>query len=74
MNDTVVVALISTSGTFLTAVVALVLSYRGFASIDGRFGSLERRLDRIENDYREFYETQADYDKRLSNLEKPRLP
>lgn len=43
MTDTVTVALISTGGTLLTAVTALLLNYRGFVS-------LERRLERIEDD------------------------
>ena len=43
MSDTVTVALISTSGTFLVAVTALLLNYRGFVS-------LERRMERTEDD------------------------
>src|SRR5205085_4744717 len=66
MSDTVIVALISSGGSVLVAVTALLLNYRGFASIDGRFAalessingriaSLERRLEVIERDIKEFY-------------------
>jgi hypothetical protein len=44
MDNTVVVALISAGGSVLVAITALVLNYRGFASIGGRFGSLEARM------------------------------
>ncbi len=80
MSDTVIVALISASGSALVAVTALVLNYRGFASIDARFASLEasvnsrfasieRRLDLIQADIKEFYRLLADLDKRVSRLE-----
>jgi hypothetical protein len=45
MDNTVIVALISSSGSVLVAVTALVLNYRGFASIDARMLSLESRVD-----------------------------
>jgi hypothetical protein len=44
MTDTVQVAIISGGGTVLTAVCALILSYRGFASLDTRMLALENRL------------------------------
>jgi len=44
MDNTVIVALISAGGSVLVAITALVLNYRGFASIDGRFASLEARM------------------------------
>jgi hypothetical protein len=44
MDNTVVVALISAGGSVLVAITALVLNYRGFTSIDGRFASLEGRM------------------------------
>ena len=45
MDNTVLVALISSGGSVLVAVTALVLNYRGFASIDARMLSLENRVD-----------------------------
>jgi hypothetical protein len=43
------VALISSGGSALVAMTALVLNYRGFASIDGRFNSLEARMTSFES-------------------------
>lgn len=48
MSDTVTVALISSSGTLLVAITALLLNYRGFVS-------LERRIERVEQDMKEFF-------------------
>src|SRR5665213_2125992 len=53
MDNTVMVALISSGGSVLVAVTALVLNYRGFASIDGRFASIERRLDMMQADMKD---------------------
>jgi hypothetical protein len=69
MSDTIIVALISAGASALVAVTALLLNYRGFSSIDGRFISVERRLDIIQNDLKEFFKAQADHDKRISKLE-----
>ena len=41
MSDTVVVALITAATSALVSITALVLNYRGFASIGARFASLE---------------------------------
>jgi len=49
MDNTVIVALVSASGSALVAVTALVLNYRGFASIDSRFASFEARLLAFES-------------------------
>ncbi len=48
MDNTVLVALISTGSSVLIAVTALLLNYRGFASIDGRFGALDARFTALE--------------------------
>jgi hypothetical protein len=45
IDNTVVVALISSSGSVLIAITALILNYRGFASIDARMLALESRVD-----------------------------
>ena len=59
MTETVIVALISAGASALVSITALLLNYRGFASIDGRFASVERRLDTMQNDLKEFYRTLA---------------
>jgi hypothetical protein len=69
MSDTVIVALITASGSVLVSMTALLLNYRGFASIDGRFASLERGMDIMQNDLKEFYKVLAEHDKRISKLE-----
>lgn len=67
LTDTVMVALISAGGSVLVAITALILNYRGsasidsrFASVDGRFASIERRLDAMQADLKEFYRLLAD--------------
>jgi hypothetical protein len=45
MDNTIYVALISAGASVLVAVTALVLNYRGFASLDARMLSLEGRVD-----------------------------
>ena len=57
MDNTVIVALISSAGSVLVAVTALVLNYRGFVSIDGRFASVERRLDIVHGDMKDLNKT-----------------
>jgi hypothetical protein len=44
MSETVIVALISAGASTLVAITALLLNYRGFASIDARFASLENSV------------------------------
>lgn len=48
MTDTVTVALISSGATMLVSITALLLNYRGFVS-------LERRIERVEQDMKEFF-------------------
>jgi hypothetical protein len=83
MNPNVLIAVISAGGSVLVSVTALILAYRGFASIDSRFGSIdsrfasiegrfasiERRLDLIQADIKQFFEVLAEHDKRIQRLE-----
>jgi hypothetical protein len=62
MTDTVTVALITASGSVAVAITALVLNFR-------LFNSLERRIEVIEHDLKDFFRTLAEYDKRISKLE-----
>ena len=62
MTENVLVALISAGGMSLTAITALVLNYRGFNSI-------ERRLEIIEKDLKEFFRELSNHDKRITKLE-----
>ena len=45
MSETVIVALITAGTSALVAITALLLNYRGFASIDARFASLESSVN-----------------------------
>jgi len=55
MDNTI--AFISSGGSVLIAVTALLLNYRGFVSIDGRFASVERRLDMMQSDMKDLNKT-----------------
>jgi len=57
MDNTLIVALISSGGSVLVAITALALNYRGFAFIEGRFASIERRLDTMQNDMKDLNKT-----------------
>ncbi len=82
MTDAVTVALISAGGTFLTAVVALLINQRGFAQLDKRIDDTNHRMDAFAQDLRdiradlkEFFKIQAEFDKRLARIEdKLKLP
>lgn len=62
MDNTVAVALVSAGGSVIIAATALILNYR-------LFNSLERRIEVIESDLKNFFRTLAEQDKRLSHLE-----
>jgi hypothetical protein len=64
MSDTVTVALISAGGSVVVAITALVLNFR-------LFNSLERRIEIIKADLKQFFRDTASIDKRVSQLEKP---
>jgi hypothetical protein len=52
VSDNVLIAIISASGTLLVALASLLLVYRGFNSI-------ERRLEVIEGDIKQFFKDTA---------------
>jgi hypothetical protein len=45
MDNNVLIALIGASSSGLVAITALLLNYRGFASLDARLLALETRVD-----------------------------
>jgi len=61
-DNSISVALISTSGSVVVAITALLLNFRLFTSLEGR-------IEIIEGDLKNFYRTLAEHDKRLSRLE-----
>jgi hypothetical protein len=66
MDNTVLVALISAGSSVLVAITALLLNYRGFASIDGRFGALDARFTGLEGRMQTF---ESRVDARLNLLQ-----
>lgn len=62
MNPNVLVAAINAGGSIVIGVTALILAYRGLNSI-------ERRLEVIEGDLKQFYRDLSGLDKRVSKLE-----
>ena len=62
MNPNILVAAINAGGSIIIGVTALILAYRGF-------GSIERRLEIIEQDLKEFFRSLAVLDKRLQRVE-----
>ncbi len=61
MSDNVLIAIIGESTTFLTALASLLLVYRGFSSI-------ERRLEVIEGDLKQFYKDLTRHESEISSL------
>lgn len=58
MSDTVLVAIISASGSVIVAITALILSYRLYDSLEQRIAVIEADLKRL-----------AGYDRRITLLE-----
>jgi hypothetical protein len=48
MSNEILAALIGSGGTTLVAIAALILSYRGFATMDSRFASADSRMASME--------------------------
>jgi hypothetical protein len=61
MSDNVLIAIVGGSTTFLTALSSLLLVYRGF-------GSIERRLEMIESDLKQFYKDLSRNDSEISAI------
>ena len=53
--------LVAASGAIIVPVTALLLNYRGF-------NSLERRLEGIQRDLKDFYKSLSDHDKEIARL------
>jgi hypothetical protein len=64
VSDTGTVALISAGGSVVIAITALVLNFR-------LFNSLERRIEIIKADLKQFFRDTSSLERRVSHLEKP---
>jgi hypothetical protein len=73
MDNNVLIALIGVSSSGLVAITALLLNYRGFASIDGKFSSLEARMlafeTRIDARLNTMQQDMKDLNKSMTALE-----
>lgn len=67
ISDTVTVAVISSAGSLCVAITALLLNNR-------LFGSIERHIELIQFDLKEFFRELGEHDKRITRLENGRLP
>jgi len=70
ISDTVQVAVISAGGSAAVAITALLLNGKWFSSLERHMGSLERRIEVIEADLKQFYRTLHDLDTRVTVIEK----
>jgi hypothetical protein len=66
MNPATANAMISAAAAVITAVVALILNYRGFASIDSRFASLENHIGGLSQEIRDL---RAETNRRFEAIE-----
>lgn len=62
MSDQLAIAIVGAAGSTLVSITALLLNFR-------LFGSLERRLEIVEQDLKQFFKILAEHDKRISKLE-----
>ena len=65
MSDTVIVAVISAAGSVFVAITALLLNNR-------LFSSLERHIELIQADLKQFFHELGEHDKRIARLENRR--
>jgi hypothetical protein len=79
MNPTVLGTIITSSGSILVAVVALVLNHRGFgdlrsemnvrfAGVEKRLDLIEHRMDVLEGDLKEFNKVLGQHDTDIVRL------
>jgi hypothetical protein len=76
MDSNVLTAAISAGAAVVTAAIALIVNNRGFAMLGDRINDQSKRIDdtntrlgRVEADLKDFFKTQADFDRRLARIE-----
>lgn len=57
-----IIALVAAAGAILTPITALILNYSGFTTIN-------RRLEVLEGDYKNFYKEQSNQSNDIHNLQ-----
>ena len=72
MNPNVLVAAITAGSSLAIAITALVLNHRGFSDLrsemNHRLAAIERGLDVIEADQKEFFKVLARHDTEIARL------
>lgn len=69
MDPNVTTAIVSASATALVAIVALIQNSKRFEDMGKRIDRVEKQLELIQADLKEFFKTLAELDKRLQRLE-----
>ncbi len=69
MDNTVIIALITSSSSVLVAITALLLNYRGFTAIDGRMAAMEARMAGMEARMSSMENRIGSLDGRLTSIE-----
>ena len=73
MDPNLTTAIVSASATALVAIVALIQNSKRFEEMGKRIDRVEKQLDVIQSDLKEFFRTLAELDKRVQRIEdKPR--
>jgi hypothetical protein len=69
VDNTVIIALITSSSSVLVAITALLLNYRGFTAIDGRMAAMEARMAGMEARMSSMENRIGSLDGRLTSIE-----
>ena len=69
MDPNLTTAIVSASATALVAIVALIQNSKRFDDMGKRIDRVEKQLDMIQSDLKEFFRILADLDKRVQRLE-----
>jgi hypothetical protein len=76
MDSNVLTAAIGAGAAVATAIVAILANHKGFSLLDKRIDDQAPRIDAMAQDVREiradqkqFFQIQADFDKRLGRIE-----
>lgn len=73
-NDQIIADIVALSPA-LVAIVALLLNYRGFASIDSRFTAIENRLNLMQSDLKDLNKAMTAIESDVAVLkDRARLP
>ena len=69
MDPNVTTAVVSACATALVAIVALIQNSKRFEDMGKRIDRVEKQLETIQSDLKEFFRILAELDKRVQRLE-----